>query len=515
VDPQESAEETETVTMTIEASEGGTAVVRITEGLFYELNSTTEGYEVIVRKGDQEAVDTEITFSAESSTDPVGDVTLANFTWDFGDGLPANGSVDYGSTTTHNYTSSGEFTVNLTISETGGNMSWRDVIVHVDGLDPVADIQVNTSDANVTLNGTKLTVNEDLNLVFDGESSYDDLTAANDKDGIIDKWYWVWGDGTANNTVTSDDDNEINHTFSTPGIYYLNMAVTDIVGHESSYDNWTVTVKDITPPVILDISIFNSTMSEVQGCIENETFYFGANNTVDEFDEYEDLDFTWEFEKMGEILFTSTDGWTNYTFTAIGDVNVTLYAEDSAGNEANYTKIVNCMLGDRPDLELQSLTWTFDAEEGSVGKALTISVNITNNGHVDATNVEVTFNVRNADGTDDELTGTLTMTSNGTTDDGIIEPHEIVTASFVWKPSTKGTYTLWANCSTPDEHSSQLSDNNNIGDFQEIVVKEAGWVIPAIIGAVIAVLLAVFFGTRYFMRMRTEPDFDRKEKRKK
>jgi hypothetical protein len=203
-----------------------------------------------------------------------------------------------------------------------------------------------------------------------------------------------------------------------------------------------------------------------------------------------------------------------HIFTEIGSYNVSLIATDSSLNVKNYTQILPVILGERPNLFMLYGTMDFGAGpgvegEGTAGKAVTITVNITNDGQLNVTDMNVDFFIREADG----VTNTLIGSISGLT---VIADENITQATITWTPSKKGIYTIWANCSTSGEHSSQYYDNfiDNF-DVQKITVKEAGWVMPAIIGAVIAVIIVVFFGVRYFMRTRMEAEEGKSGKRKK
>ena len=521
VDPHMFIDETETVQMTIQRSDNGTAKAKIIDGFYYALNTTYDNYTVIVRMGASgDGVNTTVTFSAEDSTDEVGDITKANFTWDFGDG-----SMGWGMTTTHNYTTGGDMTVTLTVNETGGNQTIRTILVKVDNTAPTARISVDDSDDNVTFASGTLTVNEDLILTFSGVAFSDvegtlppfagdgasaDHITGSDGEGVIEKWYWSWGEeGVANETVTKEGSNNITHMYETPGTYTLQMNVTDVVDHVSPNAQWTVRVLDITPPTP-DILIRNATDVIVTECIENKYFIFNASNSQDNYDDAEDMIYSWDFDGDGDIDRTGFE--VNWTYTEIGAYNVTLMANDTAGNSKNFTRVVPVSLGERPNLFMLFGTMDFGkgpgvTGEGTVGSTLTLSVNLTNNGQVEASNIEVVFYIRNADGSDTEI---------GSTSTGSLAVDDNYSASISWKPSKKGEYTIWANASSSNEHSSQYSDNmiDNF-DVQKVTVKEAAWVLPAIIGAVIAVIIVVFFGVRYFMRSRMESEEGLSGKRKK
>jgi hypothetical protein len=527
---ENTGEESDTVKLLVKTSLNGSANGKITNGLYYELNNTFDNYTVLVRMGSSDPVNTTVTLSAYDSTDPIGDITMANFSWDF----ESDGAYDaWGVEVEHNFTSASQSIVLLRVIETGGNYTWQNLTVKVDGVSPNANISIDTSNANVTFASNTLTTNEDLILTFNGMafsdvegtmptfsgtgSSTDGLYAQDDGLGIIEKWFWCWGeDGIQNETVTMEGSNNITHTYAKPGLYTLIMNVTDVVGHVSSNAVWAVTVKDITSPEPL-YTMTNSTGADAIEAIENEVFTFNASTSTDNFDEVAAMTFQWDFDSDGTI--DATGVICNYTFASVSDYNVTLIAFDSALNQKNLTKTVHSSIGNRPNLFMKFGTMKFSEETGTAGSDMTISVNLTNDGQVDATDVSVKFYIRNEDGTDTEITGTVTMfstTDNATIADGIISADENVTATITWSPEKKGNYSIWANSSTPGEHSSQYWDNK-IDDFdvQQITVEQAGWVLPVIILVVIIVIIVVFLGMRYFMRSKTETETDEGKRFKK
>ncbi|MFO7618873.1 MAG: PKD domain-containing protein [Thermoplasmata archaeon] len=514
------ANETESVTMTIELSDNGTAKAKILSGIHYVMNNSYDNYTVIVPMGPSGGRDTTIKFSAADSTDKIGDITKANFTWHFGDG-----DIGYGMKVEHNYTNAsftGELKVKLEITETGGNNTNRTITVFVDDQDPVARISADVTDsANMSFEGNVLTVPEDMPVTFsgvyftdaegmgdrtiEGTASYDDIKSG-DRKGIIEKWYWSWGEEDSfDETVTNEGSNNITHTFNTPGTYTINMIATDVVGRESATNaTWTVNVLDKTAPTV-DFSIKNATGVVVTEVIEAKSFQYNASLTTDNSDELANLTFKWSFEVDGET--TSLTGLAaNFTFTTVGTYNVTLTATDTSNNSANKTTIVHVNLASRPNILMKLQTMIFNPKPGTAGKAMSISVNITNDGQVDATGITTTFYIRNADGTDKEI-GTATTATLAT--------GETATPTISWTPNKKGEFTIWANSTCAGEHSSQWWDNK-IDDFsvQKVTVDEAPWVMPAIIVGIVVVIIVVFLGMRYFMKSGTKEE-ESGEKRKK
>ncbi|MDO9536976.1 MAG: CARDB domain-containing protein, partial [Thermoplasmata archaeon] len=143
------------------------------------------------------------------------------------------------------------------------------------------------------------------------------------------------------------------------------------------------------------------------------------------------------------------------------------------------------------DMAIYANSLSFDPEIGEIGQETVISVNITNIGNATAENVRVDFYIKNADGSDIHI---------GTWQGGNILASENVTASITWTPTNRGVYTIWANIITTSEDPALTENNNSLGALKNYTVDEAPWVIIAIMTGIVIVLVAVFFGMRYFMR---------------
>ena len=521
INPEVFNEDFEEISMTLKRSMNGTAMASIVSGdHYYVVNSTYDNYTVIVAQGGSGGFDTIVKFSAEDSTDLIGDINKANFTWTFGDG-----TFGWGMNVEHNFTAvAGDVTVTLKITETGGNETTRDLFIKVDSQTPSASISVITTDAdNVSVASGVLTVNEDTPLVFSGVdfndaegmgdetiaggASVDEIKDGDGNKGTIEKWFWSWGEDDApDETITMDGSNNITHTYSEPGTYYLNLITTDVVGHESATANWTVKVIDKTAPMPEFKIVDNvTTVTEV---VENVEYAYNASLSTDNIDDVADLVFSWIIE-IDDKEFNYTGETITFTFSQVGEFNVTLFATDSAGNKANSTQIVHVNLGERPNILMKVGSMVFDPEDGTAGSSMKITVNLTNDGKVDATNIQVTFYIRNDEGDDAEI-GTTTISTLAAGDEA--------EASITWTPGKKGDYSIWANATCAQEHKSQYWDNSvkdfSIGGPQTITIAEASWVLPAIALGIIAVVIVVFFGFRYFMQRGVETDKSG-EKRKK
>ncbi len=155
--------------------------------------------------------------SASSSTNP-----LSSASWDFGDGTTTFKTSSLLTAVSHTYTSSGQFTVRLTLVDNRGNLATltRQVTV-VDELPTAAS----------TIAVPQPTV---------GQSIPFDASASGDSDGSIVSYAWNFGD-TTSHTVTTPT---TSHSYTAPGTYTVTLQVTDSSGQTSTITSQQVTVID-------------------------------------------------------------------------------------------------------------------------------------------------------------------------------------------------------------------------------------------------------------------------------
>ena len=121
------------------------------------------------------------------------------YTWDFGDGATAEGTL----TPTHVYADDGEYTVTLTVSDSGGFTNEDTLKVTVVNRPPTVDA------------GNAVTVGSNQMVTFNG--SFTDPGQL-DTHTIL----WDFGDGSmVSNTLTP------NHVYTIPGTYVVSLTVTD------------------------------------------------------------------------------------------------------------------------------------------------------------------------------------------------------------------------------------------------------------------------------------------------
>ncbi len=224
----------------------------------------------------------EVHFKAYAS-DPDGDVLV--FTWKFDDGDEALGEE-----VTHTFASSGDKSVNLTVSD-GVNEDTRDVPFTVNGLQCAAPAPGITA---------SFTVQE-----VAGKAGT--FTFKNTSKGAT-KYSWDFGDGT-----TSADANPT-HTYEHSGSYEVTLTASDDKGNSKTYS------QSVTVTLPSDGGITASfTFEAVAGSDGTYQFTNTSEGAVK---------FAWDFGD-GQ---TSTDENPKHTYAKSGSYKVTLTVTDADGN---------------------------------------------------------------------------------------------------------------------------------------------------------------------------------------
>lgn len=285
-----------------------------TAGSVTELNLTfTDTEDPVADAGPNRtvAVNSSVTFDGSDSTDNFG---IDSYAWDFDDGTTASGEV-----VSHTFEETGEYAVELTVTDEGGNTDTDTVYVDVrEGpsisvLEPEAGAQLNESAVGVTyaLAGT----------VLEGASGAE---------------YRI-DDGDWQEVEFAETEDEVRFEFETDplddGEHTLEMRIVDENGEpieefESAQDSVTFVV-DTTAPTI-------SLQSPSEGDVAYDT------ETT--------LDFDVEDKRLGEVSYrvnTTGDGWKDIespfeidVFAEAwveGPTAVTVAAVDEAGNENTKT----------------------------------------------------------------------------------------------------------------------------------------------------------------------------------
>jgi PKD repeat protein len=240
------------------------------------------------------AKNVQIAFDGSGSSDPDGTIQL--FQWDFGDGAKAEGR-----TTTHEYSSSGNFTVTLTVTDnrsSKGNTT-RDVQIE-NVIPPVAHFNIQPQEGSIN-----------TRFEFDGSSS-------TDSDGRIQSYIWEFGDGNEKSGA------RVSHKFSKKGDFSVRLTVTDNDGLQGTRDK---SVKIIGQPPIASFTVTPSTGSL------STIFTFDASGSRD--DDGRIVEYRWLIEGN-----TFTNKIPQYSFTRTGSHEVRLTVTDDDGETDTTERIV-------------------------------------------------------------------------------------------------------------------------------------------------------------------------------
>jgi len=157
-----------------------------------------------------------ISFDAGASVDYDG--SIVSYAWDFGDG-----NTSTGKTTSHVYSSSGKYTVTLTITDNDGAVKsiYKYISVNEPGsnIPPIPSFTYSPSSPGV---GDTVT--------FNASASYDE-------DGTIQLYIWDWGDGSAPEEKTLPS---TVHSWNSDGEYTVTLTVRDNNGSENSFSKQIV-----------------------------------------------------------------------------------------------------------------------------------------------------------------------------------------------------------------------------------------------------------------------------------
>ncbi len=151
-----------------------------------------------------------ITFNASTSYDPDGIIT--KYHWDFGDGNTKTyiQGINLTDTTTHQYSTSGSYLVNLTVTDDDGLSNSTTKEVHVAIPPPVALFEY------------------DPVFPVEGEEVAFNATDSHSPKGFsITKYHWDFGDGSPS---VEETDPIVTHRYLSAGTYKINLTVTDQIG---------------------------------------------------------------------------------------------------------------------------------------------------------------------------------------------------------------------------------------------------------------------------------------------
>src|SRR5213596_1259810 len=467
-------------------------------GKFYVVNATFTNYQAYV------ANNTTITFSAGASFDPNGPASNNNFTWRF---TPI--ATGWNITSTYKYLQSGQYIVNLTMREGGGNLSYRNMTIWSDDQLPIARIHTNRTGGG-SANGMKLKVDEGITVRFDGAQSTDlaYLDTPNKDGKILDSGYaWDFN----GDRVTDKVGRIVDWTFTKPGLFKVNLTVTDSVGWKGANATMTAQVNDTKAPVpAFDILDPSKDWALITSPIEQRTIALNASRTTDDYNTNATLTYTWTIP--GPITGNAT-GVANHTMWGVNvsfawqewnnSYAVLLTVKDMGfrGNDpgkpntGNLTRKINVQIDPllHADLRIDAGTLKITPAEPAEGDLVTITVNVTNKlGRKTAE--DVTTEVRSITGgvTNVVSSGADWFDKNGPRGTNhAIASGETVKLVFSVRLYGQGNKTVQVYVADKTEPYTWITPENRAS--QTLNVRQPWWQPYAIVAAVVGVIVLFVF----------------------
>ena len=242
-----------------------------------------------------------VQFDASASSDPDG--SIANYTWNFGDG-----STDIGSVVWHRFSGAGIYVVALTVTDDDGATNTITQTIQVGG-------SVNSAPtASFSYLPASPTIGEWVR--FDG-------TGSTDSDGSISSYQWSFGDGTVpvNGPI-------VYHQF-TAGTYVVSLIVTDDDGATDT------AVQNVGVGAVLQAPVALFTFAPVAPAV-GESVAFNASASYDP--DGVIVSYRWDLDGNGvDDAFTPT---INATYNSPGVAMVRLTVIDNDGLSSTSTQAV-------------------------------------------------------------------------------------------------------------------------------------------------------------------------------
>ena len=381
--------------------------------------------------------------SASASGDPSGAIT--DYTWNFGDGTPADDTSGTAAAT-HAYTTPGNYTVTLTATDDLGVSATATEQVTVDA--PAAAFT--TTPATVVAPGTTVSF---------------DASGSTDPEGTITDYQWNFGDGTpVDDAGTSTG---VQRAYAARGTYTVTLTVTNNFGQTSTTTH-TVTIDD--PPT----AAFASSPATVAA--PDATVSFNASASAPGASGGTITDYSWNFGDGTPADDTSGTAAATHAYTTPGNYTVTLTATDDLGVSATATEQLTvdapaAAFTTSPSTPAPGSNVTFDAS-GSTDPEGTITDYSWNLGHNNTIDTGSTPSLERQFWHRGVRTVTLTVTNNfgqTSTTTHTVTVDDPPTAAFASSPATVAapgaTVSFNASASAPGASGGTITDYSwNFGD---------------------------------------------------
>ena len=277
---------TYTVTLTVTDTSGATDTETI------QIVATGAPNAKIVASPENGTAPLLVNFDASTSS---GDATIVSYTWDYGDG-----STGSGITSTHTYSSEGNFTAKLTVEDSEGLTDTETILI------TVLEDTTNNAAPIAIINATPTNGNAPITVNFDASESTDD--------NEISSYSWDFGDGTNGTGIN------ISHTYTSVNTFTVILTVTDAAGLMDTATIEIVVSQDNTGNLAPDAVASATPMNGEAPLLVN----FDASSSTDD---NGIILYTWDFGDGS----TGTGQNPSHTYTSIGTLNVILTVTDAEG----------------------------------------------------------------------------------------------------------------------------------------------------------------------------------------
>ncbi len=254
-----------------------------------------------------------VQFDGTLSADFDGEISA--FAWDFdGDGTTdATNAI-----VTHTFTSPGEYSVALTVTDSSGSVDTAVLSVAIGGTTAVEE-EPPTGLPIAAFQRSPLDPLAGEPVMFNGTSSLD-------PDGQITEFAWDFnGDGQVDSVAPLAE-----HTFPEPGSYIVSLTVAD---DDGNIDTIATTIPVVLPPIediepssfqlpVADFAYMPAAPKSGDPILFNGTFSFDFDGEI--------AAFAWDFDGDGTI--DSTSGIAEHSFAEPGTYMVSLTVTDDGGN---------------------------------------------------------------------------------------------------------------------------------------------------------------------------------------
>jgi gliding motility-associated-like protein len=225
-----------------------------------------------------------------TSTSTISTGSITGYSWNFGDGSP----VSTAQNPTHNYTTSGPFTVSLTVTSDNGCTDTKTQTLSTIYAEPQAAF---TNTPEVCLGGS---------------ASFTDQSTA--PGSTVTSWSWNFGDGSPVSTLQNPT-----HTYTTAGTYTVTLNITSAAGCQTVNNVATHNVV-VNPLPQANFDIVSP------GCIGKEITF----NDLSVANAGAIIKWTWNFGD-GNTIINTTGGPVTHTYASLGSFTVTLQVETDKG----------------------------------------------------------------------------------------------------------------------------------------------------------------------------------------